>query len=232
MPAQTRPYKPALSRDLIRRTARPLAVWGFIAALVFVLFWPAMWVDPAGALMKVFGEAVNYAEAGHASPVFFNGRIFEDGRLGLDTFYFYPLVYVWRSTPIVLSGLVIALVGFFRKEKPFDRDRSRQAALGLLLLAVAFTALITLSDKKFDRYLIPAFAPLDLLAGMGWAWVAWKWMTLLTRMAARLAARRHGEGSRSPPSPSPSRQPALCPLSLTTSRTTTPWRVAAGERPR
>jgi len=35
---------------------------------------------------------------------------------------------------------------------------------------------MSLSAKKFDRYIIPSFLPLDLLAGMGWAaLVGWLW---------------------------------------------------------
>ncbi|MCW5850645.1 MAG: phospholipid carrier-dependent glycosyltransferase [Anaerolineae bacterium] len=41
--------------------------------------------------------------------------------------------------------------------------------IGLLGLAVLFGLLISLSPKKFDRYLLPSFPPLDLVAGIALA---------------------------------------------------------------
>jgi hypothetical protein len=168
-----RPYRALIPRGFWHTTGL-LALWCSIGVLVFVCLWPAMWKVPGYVFSQVFGEALGYAEAGHVSPVFFNGTLTPDGDLGLKFFYFYPLVYLWRSTPVILLGLVAALAGYLRKEGPFDPEPRRRAATGLLLMAVAFTFLITLSGKKFDRYLIPAFAPLDLLAGMGWVWVVQK----------------------------------------------------------
>ncbi len=61
-----------------------------------------------------------------------------------------------------------------RKRRPARRDmpgreRSQFGALALYVFFVAcFAAFITLSPKKQDRYLLPAFPILDLAAGVGW----------------------------------------------------------------
>jgi 4-amino-4-deoxy-L-arabinose transferase-like glycosyltransferase len=48
------------------------------------------------------------------------------------------------------------------------------SALALALFAALFTLFMTLGSKKFDRYLLPVFAPLDLLAGIGlWSGASW-----------------------------------------------------------
>jgi hypothetical protein len=44
-------------------------------------------------------------------------------------------------------------------------------ALGAYVLG--FGLMVTLAQKKFDRYLLPAFPMLDLLAGLG-LWLAWR----------------------------------------------------------
>jgi len=41
-------------------------------------------------------------------------------------------------------------------------------AAALVLFALLFTVFMTFGSKKFDRYLLPIYAPLDLVAGIGW----------------------------------------------------------------
>lgn len=66
-----------------------------------------------------------------------------------------------------------------RKGAPLDAAVSRRAAWGLLIFALLFTLLMTLPAKKFDRYLMPTFLVLDLLGGLGWAWLGmWAYRTV------------------------------------------------------
>lgn len=148
----------------------PMIGWGMLGALTFTLFWPAMWVAPLQTLGSVIGKAGQLAEAGHLDALYFNGQVFDNGKLGFD---FYPVAYLWRTTPVVLAGLLAGLVFFWRKRKPFDEPAARLLMLGLLIMAVFFTLGMTAAAKKFDRYLLPIFAPLDLAAGLGWAAVGY-----------------------------------------------------------
>ncbi|MCK4899395.1 MAG: phospholipid carrier-dependent glycosyltransferase [Anaerolineales bacterium] len=155
----------------------PILAWAGIAALVFVLMWPAMWVDPLGSLQKVFGEAVTYAAEGHYTTTFFNGQIFE---AGISNWRFYPVNYLWRTTPPILIGLVLAgIVIIFRRRLSFPKEL-QGATLILILFALLYTIFMTIGDKKFDRYLLPVFAPLVLVAAVGWVTIiqnALIWMT-------------------------------------------------------
>jgi hypothetical protein len=159
--------------------AWPVMVAGLIAIIVFIIAWPAMWVDPAGTLFQMFAQAASYAEEGHASPIFFNGQVYT----GDPGWNFYPLATLWRSTPAALAGLGLALAAIACRWKPFDQPTSRQAALLLGLYAVFFGLMMSLGAKKFDRYLLPAFLPLDLLAGAGWAGLGWRlWRSTNTQI--------------------------------------------------
>jgi len=40
--------------------------------LVFVLLWPAMWIDPYGTFEKMTGQTTIYAIGGHSLNTFFN----------------------------------------------------------------------------------------------------------------------------------------------------------------
>ena len=148
--------------------AWPLLVWGIVGVAVFVVAFPAMWVRPVQTISSVLGMAERYAQAGHDSAVFFNGKIIESGKMGLEYWYFYPITFLWRSTPLLLFGLPLAFWGFLKKRNPFDQAGGSLVMRGLLLLAIVFILMMTLGSKKFDRYLLPIYPPLDLLAGMGW----------------------------------------------------------------
>lgn len=153
-----------LRRDIWMATW-PILAWTGIAALVFVLFFPSMWVQPVRTLNEIFLQAWLYASEGHSSPTFFDGIIFSGN---IDDWRFYPLSYLWRTTPITLAGLFLLLLAFIlRRRITFSKDYQR-IGLVLGLFVVLYTIFMTLGGKKFDRYLLPIFAPLNLLAAMGW----------------------------------------------------------------
>lgn len=143
----------------------PLLAWAAIAVLVFVLLWPAMWVDPIGTLQKIFQGASDYATEGHATATFFNGQVYT---AGTSDWRFYPINYLWRTTPAVFIGLILAGIAFvFRHRLPFSR-KLQGATLILILFALSYTVFMTMGEKKFDRYILPIFAPLALVAAVGW----------------------------------------------------------------
>jgi hypothetical protein len=171
------------------RMFSPFLLWFGVAAVVFVLLWPAMWVDPLGSLSKVFSLASTYASEGHDSRLFFDGVIYD---VGQSPWNFYPIAYVWRATPVVLTGLILAMVALFLPRRLPQTTERRRLTLILLLFSVSFTLFLSLSAKKFDRYLLPVFAPLDIVAALGWL----AFLEALNGMAGRwsLAIRRGGGG--------------------------------------
>lgn len=170
----------------------PWLVWLGVGCAIFVLSWPSMWVHPISTLQRVFNEANTYASEGHASDVFFDGRVItgDPGRPTYPEKYlkhiyyplsyvgrrFYPLVYLWRATPVVLVGLGLAAIGFFLRRRVPEERTARWTAVLLVLMALLFAIFMTMGSKKFDRYLLPIFAPLDLVAGIGWVLVT-RWIS-------------------------------------------------------
>jgi 4-amino-4-deoxy-L-arabinose transferase-like glycosyltransferase len=161
-----RTYEPrSLNIINLRGIIFPWLVWFGVAAGVFVLLWPAMWVDPLGSLSRVFSQATAYASEGHEIPTYFYGDVYLGGE---SPWYFYPLVTLWRITPVTLLGLVLAVLALiFPRLLPVERER-RRLMLALLLFSVLFTIFMSLGAKKFDRYLLPVFAPLNVVAALGW----------------------------------------------------------------
>ena len=147
------------------RSLWPFLAWLAIAIAVYFVLWPALWVAPRDTLLQVLDISADYAEQGHSSPVFFAGRIINGDPGAL----FYLVTYLWRTTPVVLLGLALAVLAFVL-HNPVTAPRAvKFTALGLALQVFFFYIFMNLGAKKFDRYLLPVYMPLDVLAGLGWA---------------------------------------------------------------
>lgn len=146
----------------LRQLLLGYVLWGLVATLTFFALWPALWVDPVGSFRQIYTIMTEYA-GGHANPNFFMGQVTDAPGLS-----FYPVAYLLRTTPAELIGLVVALLFWWRQWAIFAERQVRQSALGLLIFALVFTAVMTGIGKKFDRYLLPAFLTLDVLSALGW----------------------------------------------------------------
>lgn len=148
---------------------RSYLLWlGFTLVVIFVL-WPVMWVEPVEALKKLF-EFTASASAEVNSPMFFNGKIVPEGEFGAEYFYYYPLTFLWRTTPVVLVGFICGLAGFWLEKGVLKREgHQRFPLIAYLAAALLFIGLFTFSAKKFDRYILPAMLYLDVVAALGYA---------------------------------------------------------------
>jgi hypothetical protein len=134
-----------------------LGVWGLAAGLTFLALHPALWADPAGALRGMFEVGERHVE-GAIRPIFYRGQVIYD-----PDATFYPVVWLFRASPLVMIGVLIAL--FVYLPRP---GRLRFDVAALLAFAVGFGLFVTFVGKKHDRYLLPAFLPLTLVAALGW----------------------------------------------------------------
>ena len=134
-------------------------VWALTALLIYFLLWPAMWVDPIGMVSRIIDKTVTHAGASELKGNFFlGGNELDPGLL------FYPVHLLFRMTPLTLLGtaaslaLLVGLVG--KEEKKLDI---------LLLLAYVFLymAFMTMGSTKAERYLLPVFPVVDILAAVG-----------------------------------------------------------------
>lgn len=153
-------YQPAIA--IIRHLCLGYVGWGALAVAVFVALWPAMWVDPVGSLWRMATEMEAYVE-GHVNPNFFMGAPTDDPGL-----LFYPVAFLFRTTPAVLVGVAAALIFYLRREWIFAAVGMRRAVRGALFFALVFIAAMSVPAKKFDRYILPAFLALDMAAAVGW----------------------------------------------------------------
>ncbi|MBI1876770.1 MAG: hypothetical protein HYR94_00765 [Chloroflexi bacterium] len=142
-----------------------LLVVALLAAAIFFALWPAMWVDPAGALDLTFGKLLTDQEAGTGNyGMFWLGHFVQDPGP-----FFYPVAFILKATPWLLLGLGLSLWQVISSCVMQDaRRKTQDATLSLPLWLFAFTYLIlmTIASKKSVRYLLPAFPTFYLLAGL------------------------------------------------------------------
>ena len=150
-------------RAALAKLAGGYVLWGVIATAVFVLLWPAMWVDPFGTLARMAAEMGAYVE-GHTNVNYFAGQPVADPGI-----FFYPVAYFFRITPANAIGLVAAALAYVRHGWPLNQGLTRRTVMALTLFALLFTAAMTIPAKKFDRYILPVFFALDVVAVVGWA---------------------------------------------------------------
>jgi hypothetical protein len=164
------------SRTDWRRLIIETLAWGGLAGVVSLLLWPALRTDFVGALR----EMASYTEAvgGSDHENFFRGQpVGDPGPL------YYAVAYGFRMAPVTLVGLLLLLLALL----PVGRRRVPRYWYGLLGGLLAFVALFTFMmmqpPKKFDRYVLPAFPSLEIMAAAGY-WLALS--RLLPRYSGRL----------------------------------------------
>ena len=147
----------------------PLAIWSAIAAATVFALWPALWISPLQAYAQLrIGVAIEGAQP-HMLGNFFLGR--QDDAPGL---LYYPAALALRSTPWTLLGLLLLPLAWRTAGAPAQvalggqsAGASRHSLAALAGFVILFVAAMSLFPKKFDRYMVPAFPALDVLAAFG-----------------------------------------------------------------
>ncbi len=156
-----------------RNVLRPMVdglLWLVVVLVICVMLWPALWGAPRAALSLVFNTAVGHATAQYRQSNFFMGEI----TLNPDA-RFYPVVFLFRITPVTLAGLGVALISILLdlRRKSYVLWRTIGAAVGLYI--VLFLIAMTFAAYKFDRYMLMVFPAVALSAAWGiWQCTRWR----------------------------------------------------------
>jgi hypothetical protein len=188
-------------RKVALRWAVRFVAWILIAGGGFFLLWPAMWVDPGGAINRIVTKV---AESGpFRGPTLGDGYFLGQSWSGL----FYPVTLLYRVTPLVLGCSAIAFYCLgkefrlrFSQVRPKRLSRTSDARLPglgrpgegeqwdwkknlawLLAYVLLFTLVVSIGTKKADRYLLPVYPVLDIVGAVGLC-------LLMERVASRLKA--------------------------------------------
>lgn len=152
-----------------------LALWGVAAWLMFVLLWPAAWRDPLGAPYAVIHNAFLSATDRLEAEAEGYWLVPDLGSL------YYPINGAFKLSVLASLGLLAWLVfSLARRRRPTPLET------WLWAFALLFTLFMTLGGKRSNRYLLPAWPALYLLAALGLdgiAGYASRWATGAARLA-------------------------------------------------
>ncbi len=141
-------------------------LWLLTAGLTWLLLWPSMWVIPLETLTLVYNYATRKVGA-EGVNLFFWGQTYQDANPGL---WFYPFVFIMRITPLTMLGGLAFMVQWrqsFRHDAPLGYQNPNRYAPILIIYIVIYALVMTLGSHKQDRYLMPIFLCVDILAAMG-----------------------------------------------------------------
>ncbi len=159
--------------------------WALAAALTWLLLWPAMWVAPLETVSLVYNYTTRKVGA-EGVNLFFLGQTYRDTDPGL---LFYPFVLLMRMTPLALLGLLGAAASFVWPGK--NKERAGCVARGtfiLVLYILIYTLVMSFGSHKQDRYLMPIFLALDILAAMGLVYIGYQ-VSVISRQWAVVGSR-------------------------------------------
>ncbi len=180
-------------RPWLTGIVRGLLVWSLVVGVTCFVLWPALWVAPVRTLSIVRDHTAIIAtslERTWGQGSFFRGELIR-GDPGL---LFYAWALAFRTTPLVWLGLFLAggtvFLFLWQQRRNFLAGVSSLNPVvppSLLLLAYAIFFFIGMSfgKSKVDRYLLPIFPALSILAALGFS--------MLLNPISRLLERRMGQ---------------------------------------
>src|SRR5215212_6567995 len=155
------------------RLLRDGVVWGVLALATAMLLWPSFRWDPIGTLLQMIDYTETVGGSDHEN--FFLGQpVGDPGSL------YYVVALAFRLTPATMLGLVL-LLGLvpFRFARQANGVRVPAGWLPRLALlatfCVLFVGMMALAPKKFDRYLLPIFPAIEIMAAVGF-WLLLRWL--------------------------------------------------------
>lgn len=162
-------------RETSARAAGTLLVYGGTAVAATLVVWPALLVDPMTIADRMWEYSRAAAVEGHELPIFYGGRIVA-GDPGPG---FYAEAIAWRITPAVVVGillLIVATAATAARRVRLIPATATPALIALLLFGASYVTVMEFGAKKIDRYMVPVFPILDVLAAIGIVGAAgWLW---------------------------------------------------------
>lgn len=147
------------------RTAFVYGLTWLVSGVVATLaLWPALWVAPRATLMDMWNYSVEAAGQGHEHPLIFMGVV----KRGDPGWLFYPVSLLWRMSITDWLGLaaLLLLAGWAGRRGHLTATLVRISLMALIYVVV-FTVAQSLGAKKFDRYILPVYPLITLIASIG-----------------------------------------------------------------
>jgi 4-amino-4-deoxy-L-arabinose transferase-like glycosyltransferase len=161
-------------------------LWFTASVVIIVVVWPAIWVIPVETIQTAFSLGFKYSTGGHAKGNFLLGQVSQDPGV-----LFYPVTWLFRTSPLVMlgvGGVLVAWLGRIKqpgqamanpdsanKQIVKQRDETLSPLLErfyrylplMLIFISGYFIMLVIAEKKQERYLLPIYPWVDLIAGAG-----------------------------------------------------------------
>jgi hypothetical protein len=149
-----------------RRFIAAMGIWSVVAVVAFYALWPSMWVNPSHALDWIIQNVRNAMNTTHPSSGVFWGPT------GSDRSPLYYLINLpFHLAPLTMVGVLVGIIATWRLR------RYRVLLLALWAYVIVFIAPVSVVGRRGDRYILPVYLALDLLAAVALYWVAERLMS-------------------------------------------------------
>ncbi len=168
------------TRNALLSRLLPMCAWGVICIVTIIVVWPALWGNPS----KVYHALRSGVTVEGAQP-HMTGNFFLGQRNPAPGPLFYPVALVLRTTPWALLGLLLLFFHVIDTSRKDAKTQSqshehalqcRTSAFDMPFIAmlasfiIVFVVGLTLFPKKFNRYIVPVFPAVNILAAIGLTW--------------------------------------------------------------
>ena len=151
-------------------------LWLYLASVVVVAVVSGHTVQ---TVWRVFDGVAWAITTPHNVEHFFLGQVLYD-----PGWLFYPLVLCINTTPLTLPLVFGGCLFLWRKRHHEGYARQFRIALALVAVVLLFTLCLSLTSKKFSRYLLPAFPIIEILAAIGFfEFLKWGYSYIDSRFA-------------------------------------------------
>ncbi|MFH1565757.1 MAG: glycosyltransferase family 39 protein [bacterium] len=132
------------------------------ALLTFIIFFPAMWVNPIDTVLKIFRDGLIDAPLrDYSGPIISN---WVSGNIFIKKFLSYPIYYIFRISPFGFMFSILGLLVFFKKF--FTKSLKSFVWLISIFLLVYFLS-IALPNKQIYKYVLPLFIGNAVFSALG-----------------------------------------------------------------
>ena len=155
---------------VLKATAQMSLVWGLAALIGVVVFWPAMWVQPLEMIQSLWLQASRTT----AGTLDSSQLIVEPTTLFFynpleHSYTVYLVTFLWRTTPFIWLGLVSAGFAWIKQAGIWAQSQARRLSADLLVFAGVYLIFMSIAQKQSQKYILPAYLILILIAGFGLA---------------------------------------------------------------
>lgn len=151
-------------KNKLKRTAVDMLFFFGPSILVFILLFPAMWTSPLVTMQKIIMTGALDTGLKGGSIHYLNGIHFSDP----GTRFYLNILYFRATTPVLL-GAVLCIILLTASVLKKAIILNRPLLFVSLLSIVLFTLIMSLMQKKTDRYIIPVYPYLVLLSAFAYS---------------------------------------------------------------